>query len=127
LLQNRPFRALHHTISHAGLVGGSTWPHPGEISLAHGGVLFLDELPHFGPQMLEVMRLHGVEVFYVKDLLSETIQASREAKRLLIEQVATEYTFGWSLVDEIREFLWNLDLDSLARHLIGGLTVVKTG
>jgi arginine deiminase len=78
-------------------------------------------------QFVEVMRLHGVEVFYVKDLLCETIQASQEAKRLLIEQVATEYTVGWSLVDEIRDFLWNLNPESLARHLIGGLTAGESG
>jgi arginine deiminase len=71
---------------------------------------------------VEVLKTRGVEVYYVLDLLAETLAASEKARKMVIEQVVTEYNIGWSLVDEIKTFLWNLTPELLAMHLIGGLT-----
>lgn len=78
LITKRPFRSPHHTISDVGLIGGGRYPRPGEVSLAHNGVLFLDELPEFKKYVLEVLRqpLEDRQVTISRAALSLTFPAS---------------------------------------------------
>jgi magnesium chelatase family protein len=78
LVLTRPFRSPHHTISEAGLIGGGSYPRPGEVSLSHRGVLFLDEFPEFGSRTLEVLRqpIEDKKVTISRARLSLTFPAS---------------------------------------------------
>jgi arginine deiminase len=86
-------------------------------------VLWVERAQWEHDQFVKVMRDRGVEVYYHLDLLCEALGASDEARKNIISLLASEYTVGWSLMDEVREFLWKMKADVLAKHLVGGLTV----
>ncbi len=93
----------------------------------HDGLLFDDVLWVERAQeehdtFVQILREHGVEVYYLLDLLAETLAASSEARRDVVEHVASEYTVGWSMVEPLRAHLYEMPPETLALHLIGGLT-----
>ena len=90
-------------------------------------VLWVERAQYEHDQFVARMRERGVEVFVLRDLLGEALAASEEARRRLVELTASEYTVGVSLVDEVRAVLWDMKPDTLAKHLIGGLTVAESG
>src|SRR5690349_17213411 len=90
-------------------------------------VLWVEQAQREHDAFVAVLRERGAEVCYAQDLLAETLAASEEARRKLIEMVASPYTVGWSAADEVRAFLAGLDAPTLAKHLIGGLTVAEAG
>jgi arginine deiminase len=90
-------------------------------------VLWVERAQLEHDQFVARMRERGVEVFLLDDLLAESLAADDDGRLRLIELVASEYTVGWSLVDEVRVLLAALKPDQLAKHLIGGLTVAESG
>jgi len=96
LVRARPFRAPHHTLSEAGLVGGGSVPHPGEVSLAHLGVLFLDELPELSQRALECLR-QPIEEGAV--LVSRAIGAARFPARFQLVCAANPCRRGCRSID----------------------------
>ena len=90
-------------------------------------VLWVERAQWEHDQFVARMRERGVEVFYIQDLLSEALGADPEGRQRLIDLVASDYTVGVSLVDEVRAALAEFPADKLARHLIGGLTVEELG
>jgi arginine deiminase len=90
-------------------------------------VLWVERAQREHDQFVARMRERGVEVFYLSELLAEALAESDDGRQRLIELVASEYTVGWSLVDEVRTLLADLKPDQLAEHLIGGLTVAEAG
>jgi len=90
-------------------------------------VLWVERAQYEHDQFVARMRERGVQVYLLQTLLGETIAASEDAKRKLVELSASEYTVGISMVDEVRSVLWGMTPEELATHLIGGLTVAESG
>ncbi|RIQ18211.1 arginine deiminase [Jiangella rhizosphaerae] len=90
-------------------------------------VLWVERAQYEHDRFVTLMRERGVQVYLLTDLLAETIAADDANRTRLIELVASEYTVGWSLVDEVRQMLAELKPEDLARHLVGGLTVAESG
>jgi arginine deiminase len=90
-------------------------------------VLWVERAQYEHDQFVSKMRERGVEVFILQDLLSETLEASQEARQRLIEVTASEYTVGISMVEKVREVLDSLPSDRLAAHVIGGMTIAESG
>jgi len=90
-------------------------------------VLWVERAQYEHDQFVAKMRDRGVEVFLLRDLLGEALAASDEGRLKLVELAASEFTVGISLVDEVRSLLWGMTPETLARHLVGGLTVAESG
>jgi arginine deiminase len=88
-------------------------------------VLWVERAQWEHDQFVGVMRERGVEVYYVDKLLAEALAASDVGRAQVIEAVASDFTVGWALMDEVRELLSRLPADVLAKHLIGGLTLAE--
>jgi arginine deiminase len=86
-------------------------------------VLWVERAQWEHDQFVKALRERGIEVYYHVELLAEALAASEEARKNVVDLVASDYTVGWSLVDEVRAHLMSLQPDELAKHLVGGLTV----
>src|SRR5512137_2805402 len=82
-------------------------------------VLWVERAQWEHDQFVKAMRDRGIDVYYHVELLGEALAASEEDRKNVIQMVASEYTVGWALVDEVREFLSKMKPDLLAKHLVG--------